>query len=375
MLPAVSTPAIRPRAISAALAAFLALTPLTLAPPAAAAQTTPAGSAVKPAASIPPPTRGRDPWVFRCIFEDRSRMVLLAPAQDLWIAFNPATCAIQKVWRGGILLRGKVWDFSQDNSAATGPALLEAPSDLLPTHAASPASSIPEGWSAGRVSASDKGFAFDGDGATLTSPPFDTTGWSSLFLSFDELSKRGPVRVELSADNGQTWTAQWFNSCLHVESNDQWQWNFKSLVVRSPTTRVRFVQEKADFRKHVRRPRIFGDRPAWSASDAAGPVTVEPRFKGYELIRQTEGVVLLSDLLLPDGKIAKVRHQIDATPAGPGVKVLETLDISDLPPGVTLFLRQPQCKGSPAGKPAPSDPLTFTGGAPISFTLTTEAQP
>src|SRR5688500_19227121 len=101
--------------------------------------------------------RGRDPWVFRSVFEDRTRMVLLAPAPNWWMAFNPETCAMHKVWRGKMDYRGKVWDFSQENSRADGRIYFGSPSEIwrLPN-----GGQIPAGWKADGVVSQPGGWLF-----------------------------------------------------------------------------------------------------------------------------------------------------------------------------------------------------------------------
>lgn len=328
-----------------------------------------------------PPMRGRDPWVFRCIFEDRSRMVILAPAENLWIAFNPFTCGVHKVWRGEMLFRGKVWDFSQDNCGAKGDVLLEA-SDVLLSLPDPPG--LAQGWKGQRV-ATD-GFAFRGDGATLTSPPFDTTGWSRLFLAFDELSRRGPIRVEVSSGEEEGWECQWFDSCTHVDSDDAWQWNFKELLPRGQKSRIRFVQEKGEYQKHVRGVRVFGDKAAWTATCPGGELPVNAEFKGYRLINRTEGVELLYRLRIgrdgagdhSDSVAADVKHRIDARPAGGGALVTESITVEGLPEGVSVSLQQPGGKGKitrTSGKRAAATVLVFDGGRAATIEVTTEVQP
>lgn len=66
------------------------------------------------------PARGRDPWAFRMVLENKTRMLVLALRPDLWAAHNPANGTLHKVWGGGIQFRGKVWDFGQANSLTLG---------------------------------------------------------------------------------------------------------------------------------------------------------------------------------------------------------------------------------------------------------------
>lgn len=259
------------------------------------------------------------PRVLRCVFEDRTRMVLVEGGGGLWLAFNPETCAVYKAWRGGVDFRGKVWDFSQDNSRATGSVLLQAPSEILRLPDDQP---LPAAWTSRGVRHVGGGpddtlgarWAFEESGAALESPAFDLRGWQRVFIAFDELSRRGPIRVEFSRDAGATWDAQWFLSCTHVSSDDEWQWNFKRVVESGERTRVRFVQEDAAFRKQVRGVRVFGDRPAWHAlsgcEDSPGHSPIAARWRGYEIGAADGWPTLMYDLVLPDGATASVRHEI-----------------------------------------------------------------
>ena len=312
---------------------------------------------------------GREPWVFRATFEDRPRMVLVAAGEDLWLAFNPVTCAVHRVWRGQIALRGKVWDFSQENAAARGRTLYAAPSEVLRL----PEGTLPEGWT-GRGVRWEEGWAFAGDGAVLTSPPFDLTGWQRVFVAFDETSRRGPLRVELSDDGGRTFNAQHFLSCTHVNDDDAWQWNFKLVTVAAPETRLRFVQADGRFQKKLRAARVFGDRPAWLAADAATPLST--RFRGYET-RGHESVTLLYDLELPGGDRVVVEHRPEVE--GDGWR--EQIRIRGLPTGQSIVLRLAAVgRGvrrtiAPGAFHEPNGPLDVVIETDGALTITAELEP
>ena len=147
------------------------------------------------------PARGRSPWVFRLILDDKTRMVVAALADDLWIAFNPANAAIERAWSGDIDYRGKVWDFSQDNSTTRGTTYLAASGTVL--QAPSPAS-MTDAWTARDVIEFDGVWRFMATDATLTLPVVDLSGTRDVMLSFDEWSRGGSFRVEVSVE----WTAQ-----------------------------------------------------------------------------------------------------------------------------------------------------------------------
>ncbi|MDX2287153.1 MAG: family 16 glycoside hydrolase [Bacteroidia bacterium] len=76
-------------------------------------------------------SRGRDPWVFRSVLDQKPRMVTLALRPDFWAAYDAGTGAIYKVWRDGVLLDGPVYTTNHGpQPAAKGPAWLIAPEGL-----------------------------------------------------------------------------------------------------------------------------------------------------------------------------------------------------------------------------------------------------
>lgn len=251
--------------------------------------------------------RGRDPWVFRLIFEDRTRMVAVALKQDLWYVFNPETCAPFKVWTGKMDFRGKVWDFSQDNSRAQGTVHAAAPSEVLTLDANELGK-----WTANGVSWQGA-WKFAGDRATLTSPSFDLQSWQRVFVAFDEQSRRGRIKVEVSSNGGRTWDAENFYSATAVTNDTDWQWNFRQLLTMSPTTRVRFVQESAAHQKTLRYVRIFGDQAAWLDRFRR---PLEVFWRGYELKNETDSVSFIYDVVLASGRTINVRHRPEATTNG-----------------------------------------------------------
>src|SRR5262245_45962761 len=219
-------------------------------------------------------------------------MLVIAPRPRVWIAYAIGNGAVFKAWQGEMAFRGKVWDFSQQSSIAKGRPLLSWSSDLarLPDRAGDLAAS---GWTTESVSLGADCWSFSGGGAALTSPPFDARGWTRLFVAYEEISRKGPVRVEVSDDGGASWDAQWFESTMHGSRDDQWQWGFKEIAV-APTAamRVRFRQLDPSYEKRLRNVRVFGDHVAWwtEREGRAEPAPVE--WVGHELIRRTEGVVL-----------------------------------------------------------------------------------
>lgn len=58
--------------------------------------------------------RPHDPWVFRCVLDQRPRTVIVALSDDVWAAWDATTCALYKVWpggeEGGMNFTGTVYD-------------------------------------------------------------------------------------------------------------------------------------------------------------------------------------------------------------------------------------------------------------------------
>lgn len=260
--------------------------------------------------------RGRDPWVFRAVFEDRTRMVILAPAPNWWMAFNPETCAMHKVWRGKMDFRGKVWDFSQNNSRAEGRIYLASPSELWRLPDKGP---LPEGWKATGVTSQADGRVFANDQSTIESPPVDASNWQRVFVGFDETGRKGRFHVSIGGA-----FPQWFDSATSVESETAWQWNFKRIEQPSGNMVVK-IQSKAAGKK-LRNFRMYGDRPGWSDSKGR---PISAIFEGYELVKQTQAVVIRYRLQLAGGGIVNVEHRPELTPTG----WEERLAVRGVPPG------------------------------------------
>lgn len=64
--------------------------------------------------------RPRDPWVFRATLDQRPRAVVIALANEMWVAYDAATCGIYRCWSGGVAPRDEAF-------AVDGAVLTEAP--------------------------------------------------------------------------------------------------------------------------------------------------------------------------------------------------------------------------------------------------------
>ena len=271
--------------------------------------------------------RGRDPWVFRCIFEDRTRMVILAMANDWWMAFNPETGAMHKIWQGKLDFRGKVWDFSQDNSRAEGRVFLASPNEIWRMPDTPP---MPADWVAEGVVPGKEGWRFTSLDSSLTSPAIDASGWQRVFLAFDETSRKGRFHVEVF-DAFDRRAPQWFESATHVESEEGWQWNFKRIERPSAAMRVKVTTKVAG--KQLRALRLYGDRPSWF--DSSGK-QLEVRWAGYDLAGRTQAAVLRYRLVLPGGEVVEVRQSPELISGG----WREAWTLGSLPRGQSVVLRR-----------------------------------
>jgi cytochrome c len=55
--------------------------------------------------------RGRDPFVFRAVLDERPRMLVLALRPDFWVAYDAERAALSKLWEGGVNFTGAVYDW------------------------------------------------------------------------------------------------------------------------------------------------------------------------------------------------------------------------------------------------------------------------
>jgi hypothetical protein len=275
-------------------------------------------------------TRGRDPWAFRLILENKTRMLAVALRSDLWLAFNPANGGIYKVWNGGISYRGKVYDFSQNTSLTQGTTYHTQRNTIL---AASTHTSIPAGWTASGVTPGTSNWTFTGVGSVMTSPVFDFTGFDQPILTFFEQGG-GPLRVQLSQDGGTTWTAQEFDS---TQPGNSVQENQKLLVVSGANVRLRFlVQQASAANKRLSNIAIIGDYRVWSAVQNGSAVPLAVDWRGYRTVHDTDAIFIKYDLVLPGA----VRVGIEENPeALPGMALTRSFTVSGLPANTTVSLK------------------------------------
>ena len=303
----------------------------------------PAAAAQQHSAADPPGITAGSPNVFRCIFEDQPRMVIIRPAPGLWVAFNPATCTIDKIWRGGMKFRGKVWDFSQDNCAPSDDAVVWAERDR--TLARLPDDGrVPEGWTLQGVEPlAEGGWRFAEPGASIISPPVDAC---VAMIAFDETGRESPLRVDVSLDGGATWAARSFLSTMHGTSDTDWQFNFRQITTGQSPMRVRLAVADGRTDKRVRRLRLTQDGPNASLRVLQERLGVNrtPTWRGYERpAASPDAVVLLYDIGAPP---TPVRHRIHAESDGQGLRLIETIDLTGVPPHESFVLWVPRASSA-----------------------------
>lgn len=216
------------------------------------------------------------PVAFRAVFEDRPRQLVVrfgGEAKDgKFLVFSPDTCAIRKIWQGSVQYRGKVYDFSQDNSSAKGATLFEVNSEALNIRTFGEA-----------PSGADPAWRFESEGQSVTSKPFAVGAWGPLYLAFEEQGDTGSFEVAVRRQN-QDELIQYLSSNT-VLGPQAWQWNYKQIPHREDEIgewTVEFKAGKISAPKRLRRIRLFGDRLAWF--DPAGkPLAV--RFGGYSTLK------------------------------------------------------------------------------------------
>jgi len=71
--------------------------------------------------------RGHDPWVFRCVLDGCPRSVVAALAPRLWVAYDPATGGIARVFDGGVEFVGSVYDGAHGPQPKSRGAVLVGP--------------------------------------------------------------------------------------------------------------------------------------------------------------------------------------------------------------------------------------------------------
>lgn len=272
-------------------------------------------------------TRGRDPWAFRMILENKTRILVLALKPDLWAAYNPANGTLHKVWSGGITFQGKVWDYSAKNSFAQGTTyhLLE---DAIILSATSE-TSIPAGWQGTGIT-TGSAWGFSNASSSLASPTFDLTRYRNVMVHYFPSGSGSPLRVDVSTNAGTSWNAQYWTSLPTAPDEG----NHKQLAVSGNQVKLRFVPS-ATPATTLQDIKVFGDYQAWSAAQNGTPLVTQIDWRGYKLIQRTQGIIIRYDAVLPGNVRVAIEEQPEATA---GVGLTRRFSVVGLPAGVTLSL-------------------------------------
>ena len=273
--------------------------------------------------------RGRDPWAFRLILENKTRMLCVALRSDLWFAFNPANGGIYKAWSGGVQLRGKVHDFSQASSYSLGTNYHTQRDTILRV---ADTTSFPSGWTSNNATADASGWTLTGQNSSITSPVLDLAGFDNPILTFFEQGA-GTLQVQLSDDGGATWTTQFFNSTDTTRNG--LQENQKLIVASGSNVLLRFIQPQNINNKKITHIALIGDYRVWSAFQGGSPVASTVDWRGYRIIQATDGIVLRYDIV-----IGASRVNIEERPeALPGKAITRNFTVTNLPANTTVSLK------------------------------------
>jgi len=304
------------------------------------------------------PVRPHSPWVFRTLMENRTRMLVAALHPNLWVSFNPGNCCIDRAWTGGMRFFGKVFDDSQKNSWINGPLYHRYPNSIFE---ATDEAAFPAGWTVNTGSVDytsatqgtsyinslrdkrvNRWYKFNGT-TTVTTATYDLSRYRETILFFEErqsvgtnwnlLPGSGTLRVQVSEDNGATWTWQDFFS---TEANLANQFNFKEITSRSPTARLRFTSQGGQFANIT----LEGEYQGWTAANAQGAVSVTPNWRGYRTLNRDEAVTLRYELRLAGGASVAIEETPEALPQISGPPRLERkFAATGIPAGTTVSLR------------------------------------
>lgn len=273
----------------------------------------------------------QEPAAFRAVFEDRPRQLIVRLLNEpgdggIYAVFSPDVCAVRRVWHGRINYRGKVYDFSQENSFGEGRSLYEVPSQVLgPTDFGQPSPVADPVW------------RFSQAGMGISSRPFNLENWGPLYFAFEERGDTDSVAIELSDASRQP-IYQYLSSNT-ISGPNVWQWNYKQMPALPGRFQgqIRISAPTLKAPKDVRRARLFGDRLAWFRGETPVPV----QFRGYHR----------------DGDKTTIRFTADARPIELTMTIEDSLLImryraTAAGPALTLRTYQPNLPDPTLGEAA-----------------------
>ena len=275
------------------------------------------------------PVRGRDPWAFRLTLENKTRMLVAALRPDLWVAYNPANGTLHKVWNGGIQFHGKVYDFGQQNSVTLGDTYhLQKRATLF---SAENENTIPSDWSAMGVSTGAVWSFSQSGGSMFESPAVDLRLHDHVVLAYHTPGANNRLLVDVSNNNGATWTAQqWMSVDGAVADGHQ-----KLVEVTGARVKFRFRPNTSGNTATLADVTLIGDYRAWTLKVNGDPVPVSVDWRGYRLVEKTEGIVIRYDVVLPGGERIGIEESPEALP---GMKLQRNFEVTDLPENALLSL-------------------------------------
>ncbi|MCW1885253.1 hypothetical protein OKA04_10980 [Luteolibacter flavescens] len=275
------------------------------------------------------PVRGRDPWAFRLTLENKTRMLVAALRPDLWVAYNPANGTLHKVWGGGIQFRGKVYDFGQQNSVTTGTTYhLQKNAFLL---SATNEAVLPAGWTATGITPGTTWTFSANTGTSFVSPAVDLRQHDQVILAYQTPGGNNRLLVDVSSDNGVTWTAQQWMSVDGAAADG----HQKLIEVSGPAVKVRFRRNATGSTATLADVTMIGDYRAWTVQSGGNAVAAKVDWRGYRLIDRTAGIAIRYDVVLPNGSRIGVEESPEAMA---GVKLQRKFTITGMPAGTRLSL-------------------------------------
>lgn len=262
------------------------------------------------------------PSVFRAVFEDRPRQLIVVlgrgTSKPVGFVIHPDLGGVRKIWEGTIDYRGKVYDFSQNNSRAEGRTLWESPERVLEMPVDG------KGWALDRVAYKNGGWEFSEQGASVVSPIFSLDTIQDAYVGFDEIGTKSRLTITLRGPDNEVLTE--FGSSTAQDGN--WQWNYKRLPPGLKGEAVLVVTQKGDSEtKRMRNLRVFGDRPLWFDTERK---PVKSRLLNYE-VDGPDRVTVVFDI---------GGSRVEWRPALTASEWSETYRVSGLAAGQTLWLRR-----------------------------------
>ena len=128
------------------------------------------------------PGRGHSPWILRSSLDGRPRMLLVALAPELWLAYSTETASIHQLWRGDVDFSGPVYDARQGREPMSRGAAWWRPDSATAWRV----ESADGGWEQARVRWLGHGFEREGGALWLRFELSDRTGRTRKITEWPE---------------------------------------------------------------------------------------------------------------------------------------------------------------------------------------------